>query len=61
MSLVTLRDKQRLLALLGTGTERRDERILSLANRLTWTTAQRRLVEQMLGQGARRKGQGVAR
>lgn len=56
MSLVTLRDKQRLLALVGTGTERRDERILSLANRLTWTTAQRRLAEQMLGQGARDKG-----
>ncbi len=56
MSLVTLRDKQRLLALLGTGTERRDERIISLANQLTWTAAQRRLAEQMLGQGARDKG-----
>lgn len=48
MSLVTLRDKQRLLALLGAGTERRDERILSLANRLTWTTAQRHLAAQLL-------------
>lgn len=61
MSLVTLRDKQRLLALVGTGSAKRDDRLLSLANQLTWTTAQRRLVEQMLGQGARRKGQGVAR
>lgn len=56
MSLVTLRDKQRLLMLLGTGSARRDDRILSLANQLTWTAAQRRLAEQMLGQGARDKG-----
>jgi hypothetical protein len=61
MSLVTLRDKQRLLMLVGTGSAKRDERLLSLANQLTWTAAQRRLVEQMMGQGARRKGQGVAR
>jgi hypothetical protein len=58
MSLVTLRDKQRLLAVLGTGSERRDERILSLANQLTWTDAQRRLVELLLRDAnqARRRG-----
>lgn len=48
MSLVTLRDKQRLLALVGTGSDKRDDRILSLANKLTWTDAQRHLVEQLL-------------
>lgn len=48
MSLVTLRDKQRLLMLVGTGSAKRDERLLSLANQLTWTAAQRHLAEQLM-------------
>ena len=54
MSIVTLRDKQRLLMLLGSGTQRRDETILSLARKDSWTEPQRVLAEKMIRERPRR-------
>lgn len=45
MSLVTATEQARVLALLGSGSAKRDELLLSLSRKLVWTTKQRELVE----------------
>lgn len=47
MSLVTATEQARVLALLGSGSAQRDELLLSLGNKLIWTTAQRELVDKI--------------
>lgn len=47
MSLVSAHDHARVLALLGSGSAKRDRMLLSLARQGTWSTAQRALVDRL--------------
>lgn len=47
MSLVTLDDKKRVLAMVGTGSPAQDRLLRSLAQQTTWTDNQRALTERM--------------
>lgn len=47
MSLVTATERARALALLNTGSNQRNELLLSLISKPVWTTAQRALVEKI--------------
>lgn len=47
MSLVTATERARALALLNTGSNQRNELLLSLVNKPVWTTAQREVIEKI--------------
>lgn len=47
MTAVTSRDQAKVLTMVGTGSAKRDELLLGLARQLSWTPAQRDLVERM--------------
>ena len=47
MSLVTLEDKQRALALIDGRSPAKDRQLLSLAQQTAWTSNQRALVERL--------------
>lgn len=47
MSLVTTGDQAKALVMVGSGSRAQDRLLLSLANKLSWTPAQRKLIGRM--------------